>query len=166
MKNATPQYNDAGRCIGQLLDTVSANVLNSSPGLQSWSVHKSPVMIFSAANEQDSACKNAQAHKNVLATLRLFKVPHKSATGAYRGKPERCIVARCDTDKHVCIVRALATARKQETILCLTSKRIATLETPQGKVVAELGTLKAVTREAAMRRDEYTFTNRTYYVCQ
>ncbi len=163
---STPQYDNDGRCIGQLHDTVSRDVLNSSPGLQGWSIHKSPVIIFSAHRASDTDRDNERAHDYTLSVLRENKVPHKSARGAYKGVPEACIIVRCDDERHARIARIMAGARGQESILCLTGDRVATLETPMGEMISDLGTLRAVPRVEAERSDAYTFTNDTYYVCK
>ena len=166
MRNATPQYNETGRCIGQLMDIISSDVLEATPGLQPWSMHKAPVIIFSAYREDNSAADNRRAHGFVLDALRQNKVPHKSALGVYKGVREQCIIVRCDTERHARVARIMAGARRQESILCLTGDRVATLETPKGEHLADLGKLCAVARQVALNSDAHTFTNGTYYICK
>lgn len=153
---------DDGRDIGTIQRPRTDSELQ---GLQPWSTHQSPVIIFSVYRDSESCFTCKCDHAAVAAKLEQFGVPFDSAHGAYNGKREQCFIIKCDIGKgYETIARTIAEKYQQESVLYITGERVAFLETCAGDTIAELGKLRTVSETTAKRARAYTFANGCYYV--
>lgn len=114
---------------------------------------KTPIIIFSVFNKQQSAEHNRDVHETVKFSLATKNIGYKELLGHYKGDSELSILVRAE---HENLVKDLCKQFKQECYLVSGPERDTSLVYPDG-TDQKLGTLQRVSEHEAKSSISFTY---------
>ena len=126
--------------------------------------NKKPIIIFSVDQSNVGGLTNEGSREYVRDTLKNLGISFKEVEGSYKGSYEVSFVV-INTLANFSVVKKLAEAHSQESILIRNSLGYAELFFLKTKDVVKLGQFEQVTKQYALSKDAWTFDyeNDQYY---